>query len=247
MKVYLNSITGIDDAIVALHMSKRSWTKELDTKIRKTVQTFINPKNGYMGNLPASTAEVALVKKFNSYMEKLLKYGVKHTTLLRFIDMSFNVEGLHRAGQDDWDSHAMRFQNRIVRSSTAYARYDEGELSEFYEGKIIPTDVALKAAGLEVPQTVTDVNGTKYVKCVNGYVREDLKESNPVLRGLYMLSIPSNFIFRVNLTEFAHVYKLRNKHGGANPEVQDCCEMMADLIQESVPWFDRELLMKIQN
>ena len=34
MKVYVNKITGIDDAIVSMFMSKRSWTRELEEDIQ---------------------------------------------------------------------------------------------------------------------------------------------------------------------------------------------------------------------
>ena len=90
-------------------------------------------------------------------------------------------------------------------------------------------------------------NGTRYVKTVNGYIKEELKDNSDVKRGLYMLSIPSNFIFKVNLTEWAHVYKERGDKGGANPEVKLCCEAIADQIGAFQPKFDRELFEKIKN
>ena len=62
-----------------------------------------------------------------------------------------------------------------------------------------------------------------------------------------MLSIPSNFIFRINLAEWAHVYKERNKNGGANPEVKQCCEMIADQLVIAHPQFTRELWMNVKN
>lgn len=34
MKTYLNQISGIDDAIVSMFMSKRSWTREKELHIR---------------------------------------------------------------------------------------------------------------------------------------------------------------------------------------------------------------------
>ena len=155
------------------------------------------------------------------------------------------MDGLHRAGQDDWDSHAKRFNNRIIRASTRLASFDY-ELSDWYKDKIIPTDVALTLLGIEAPDKI-EVCGEPYVKSVNGYVREDLKDSNDAKRGLYMLSIPSTFIFKVDLTEFAHVYKERNANGSANPEVKECCERIADLIEAEVPQFNRDLLLKIKN
>ncbi len=90
-------------------------------------------------------------------------------------------------------------------------------------------------------------DGVTYVKTINGYIREDLKDSADVKRGLYMLSIPSNFIFKINLTEWGHVFKERNSEGTANPEVKMCCEAIASQIEEIQPKFNRELFLKIKN
>ncbi len=62
-----------------------------------------------------------------------------------------------------------------------------------------------------------------------------------------MLSIPSNFIFKIDLTEWAHVYKERGAHGRANPEVKQCCESIADQIERFHHQFNRELFFKIPN
>ena len=165
--------------------------------------------------------------------------------MLKFIDLSITVEGLHRGGQDDWDSHAKRFDNRIIRSSTRLARFGN-EMSDFYKDKIIPTDEALKLWGINLPESIKK-NGDTYVKTINGYVREDLKDDNDARRGLYMLSIPSNFIFRINLAEFAHVYKERNQNSHANPEVKQCCEAIMDELNNAQPMFTRELMLEIKN
>ena len=74
-----------------------------------------------------------------------------------------------------------------------------------------------------------------------------MENNQDVKRGLYNLGFPSDFIFKVNLTEFAHVYKERNKNSGANPEVKQCCEMIADEIEKIQPLFDRELFLAIKN
>ncbi len=42
MKVYLNKITGVDDALVSLLMSKRSWTREKEIAIRKMVRDALS-------------------------------------------------------------------------------------------------------------------------------------------------------------------------------------------------------------
>lgn len=240
MKVYVNEITGIADAIVSMFMSKRSWTREMETEIRGVCERVLDRR----GSIRADAAPEDL-EKYNAWTDSLVKWGWRHITMLRFIDISVTVEGLHRAGQDDWDSHAARFNNRIIRSSTRLASFDY-EMSEWYQGKIIPTDTALDMLGIEAPEVI-EHNGERYVKGINGYVREDMKDNPDVKRGLYMLSIPSNFIFKVNLTEWAHVYKERNAKGSANPEVKLCCEAIADQISSLQPKFDRELFEKIKN
>lgn len=241
LKVYLNSIHGVDDAILSMFMSKRSWTPELQERVQKLSRQVLN-KDGFPIESEMTTAGWA---EFNDYLNKVVKWGSRHMTMLRFIDLSFTIEGMHRAGQDDVDSHSMRFNNRIIRSSTRLANFDY-EMSDYYKDKILPTDMAMQELGIGIPDKI-EHNGQSYVKTVNGYIREDLKDNKDVKRGLYMLSIPSNFIFKVNLTEFAHVYKERNINSGANPEVKEWCEMCADLIEDKFPQFNRELLIKIPN
>lgn len=240
MNVYLNKIDGIADAIVSMYFSKRSWTKERDREIRDVCFNALD-RYGYveMYNLDEH-------QEFISYMDKLVKWGRKHITMLRFIDFSITVEGLHRAGQDDWDAHACRFNNRIIRSSTRTKEGFSYELSSYYQDKVIPTDIALAHEEIDIPQSI-EVDGKTFIKTVNGYIRKDLADNPDVRRGLYMESIPSNFIFKVNLTEWAHVYKLRNKNTHAHPEVQELAEKIADLLLASNPWFTRELFLEIEN
>lgn len=244
MKVYLNKISGYEEAITSMFMSKRTWTRELEEEIQRIVAQMTTRDGKFYENMKYSFPEN--YAKFDDWMTKLVKWGQIHITMLRYIDFSITVEGLHRAGQDDWDAHAMRYNNRIIRTSTRLAKFGNNEMSDFYKGKIIPTDKALDILNIEVPDKF-DLDGISYVKTINGYVREDLKDNKDVLRGLYMLSIPSNFTFKVNLTEYAHVYKERNKNGRANPEVKECCEDIADQIEEWCPYFTRELLMNIKN
>lgn len=241
MKVYLNSIDGIADAFTSLLMSKRSWTPEKEAAIRELCERVLTRGGEIRHDTPADD-----LAEYEKKMRALLKWGTHHITLLKFIDLSFTVEGMHRAGQDDWDAHAQRFQNRIIRSSTRLADFQAGEMSDWYRDKIIPTNEALQHLGVELPEKI-DVEGETYVKAVNGYIREDLKDNKDVKRGLYMLSIPSNFIFRCNLADFAHVYQQRGQHGGANPEVKQAAEMMVDLITASQPVITREVLLDVEN
>lgn len=242
MKTYLNQISGIDDAIVSMFMSKRSWTREKELHIRDICRTVLRPDGGLKAY---DAAQADAFAEFDDWLDKLTKWGWKHTTMLRFIDMSVTVEGLHRAGQDDWDAHAKRFNNRIIRSSTRLASFSY-EMSDWYTDKIMPTDLALQALGLSVPETF-EHDGVQYVKAVNGYIRADMADDPDVKRGLYMLSIPSNFIFKIDLTEWGHVFKERNAKGAANPEVKQCCESIADQIEQFHSRFNRELFLKILN
>lgn len=242
MKAYLNSIQGIPDAITSMFMSKRTWTRDKEQEIRDACDYVLDRTGRFQIN-PDSKDE--RVVQYNKWLGSLTKWGTQHITMLKFIDLSVTVEGLHRAGQDDWDAHAKRFDNRIIRSSTRLARFGN-EMSDFYKDKIVPTDMALDILNIDLPEKITK-DGQTYVRNINGYVREDLFDDNDTRRGLYMLSIPSNFIFKVNLAEFAHVYKERNKNGHANPEVKECCEQIMDLITDAQPMFTRELMLAIKN
>ncbi len=258
MKAYLNSISGIDDAIVAMHISKRHIDRETETDIRNMCSIVQNRDGSYISTgsinfiMEAKKREVSLEDinnlraEYEDYMTKLCKWGAAHTTLLRFIDLSFMVYGMHRAGQDDWDAHACRYDNRIIRSSSRLAEFEQDEMSDYYKDKIITTNDALSILEINTPDKIVK-DGKTYVKSVNGYILEEMKNNKDVKRGLYMLSIPSNFIFRVNLCEFAHVYKERNINGGANPEVKELAEQCADLLEMYQPLFTRELLLNIKN
>ena len=244
MEVYLNRVDGIDDAIVSMYLSKRTLTRELECEIREEVRAcsadFDSAKQTPKGCICNST------DKLKDWLNKLFKWGARHITMLRFIDLSFTVYGLHRGAQDDFDAHAMRLNNRIIRSSTRLANFQPNELSDFYQGKIIPTDQALAILGITTPEEL-EVDGTTYVRSVNGYIMKGHENDKDYKRGLYMLSIPSCFIFRVQLTEFAHIYRERNITGTANPELKDAVEKMADAIYQATDGYvTRDLLLAIQ-
>ena len=236
MKVYLNEITGVADALVSMYMSKRTWTPDMDEKIRDMWKVYT------AGYLIPGLSEITV--EIDKLIDTFCKYAWKHTTMLDFITISVTVKGLHRAGQDDWDAHACRYNNRIIRSSTRLADFDEGEMSDFYKGKILPTEMALGVMGITLPLTLT-FGDQMYVKTEGGYIREDLKDNRDVKRGLYRLCIPSNFIFKCNLAQWAHVYRMRNASGTANPEVKEVAEKIQDALQEKLPWFDREFMQKV--
>lgn len=237
MKVYLNEITGMADALVSMYMSKRTWTPELDKEIRDDWWSYCHDNDW--------ERDGKVVERTEKRIESFCKYAWMHTTMLDFVTISATVEGIHRAGQDDWDAHACRFNNRIIRSSTRLADFKEGEMSDFYKGKIIPTDIALRNVFTIYLPNEIEMDGQEYVKVPNGYVLKGMEDDRDVKRGLYMESIPSNFIFKVNMAQWAHVYRLRNKNGTANPEVKQLAEMLQDEVEKQMPWFDREFLAKV--
>lgn len=247
MNVYLNEITGLADALTSMYMSKRTWTRELEDEIRQDcmiIDILENNKYVKVESLPDSLEFLAIKERVNKRLESFCKFAWKHITLLDFITLSVTVEGLHRAGQDDWDAHAYRFNNRIIRSSTRLADFGEDEMSDFYKDKIIPTETALEMLGIETPQTI-EKDGQIFVLAQGGYVREDLQNNRDAKRGLYRMCIPSNFIFKINLAQWAHVYKMRNKNGTANPEVKEVAERIQDAVEEIFPWFNRAFIDKI--
>ena len=146
----------------------------------------------------------------------------------------------------DVDAHARRFDNRIIRSSTRLATYDDDEMSDWYRDKIITTDRAVKELGIELPDSIV-IGRETYVKSPNGYIKEEFKDDRDVKRGLYMLSIPSNFISKINLCEWAHVYKERNEYGGANPEVKLWAEDVMAAITRVHEEMTRNFVVNIQN
>lgn len=244
MKVYVNSITGIDDAIVTMFLSKHTLTRELEEHIRNICSKVLD-RDGHYVDCDAEDFD-----EFNDWLLKLTKWGKTHITMLRFIDISCTVYGLHRAGQDDWDAHAYRFNNRIIRNSSRFAGIKDQSflqnMSDYYADKVLTTDAVLNILDIEMPQTIQH-DGKTYVRGFNGYIVEGMENNQDVKRGLYNLGFPSDFTFKVNLTEFAHVYKERNANGGANPEVKQCCEMIADEIEKIQPLFNRELFLAIKN
>lgn len=245
MKIYLNRVDGIDDAIISMFLSKRTLTRELEQHIRKVCrenQDLICANGEVMGALNNEVSD-----EMNDWLTKLFKWGKHHVTMLRFLDFSFTVYGMHRGAQDDFDSHAKRMDNRIIRASTRLASFDQGEVSEYYEDKIVPTDVALAYLGIDTPDEI-EYEGRTYVRGVNGYIVKGMEHMNDVKRGLYMLSIPSNFIFRCNCTEFAHIFKERNIKGTAAPELKKGVEDMATQIDNATNGFaNRELMLAIKN
>lgn len=241
MFIEVTSITGFYEAFVSMFMSKRTWTHELDEKI-KTVCNNVVTKKGNINYCATSEDK----EQFSKWLNMLLKMGKRHITVLRFIDITIMTEGIHRAGQDDIDAHAMRFNNRIIRSSTRLATFADGEISDFYKDKVLTDGQACKSLGYELPNKI-EYEGKTYVKSTNGYVLKEYENNKDVKRGLYMLGIPSNFISKINLCEWGHVFKERCADGGANPEVKDWAEQVMKQITEYHKEITRDYVLSIQN
>lgn len=266
MKVTIKSITGFNEAFVSMFISKRTWTSELDAEITKVCDEVVD-KNGNVNQ----NASPESLEKFNKWLTMLLKMGRKHITVLRFIDIAIMTEGLHRAGQDDCDAHARRFDNRIIRSSTRLATFQEGEVSDWYKDKILTTNKMCENLCKDMPEKVYELSDgyfyTKeeyeslvsdpeatpptvahiWIKAANGYILEEHANDKDVMRGLYPLSIPSNFISKINLCEWAHVFKERNENGGANPEVKIWAESVMKEITNIQSLITRDYVLTIEN
>lgn len=236
MRVYLNEISGLWDAIDAMYFSKRTWTREKEEYLKKLYSEHFD-RWGMKIKEPSP--------EMQDLMNKVFKWSRTHITLGRFLDFSFTVEGLHRGAQDDFDSHARRLENRIIRSSTRLADY-KVEKSDWYKDKILTMDEALSLYGIAVPEEIK-VGGVKYVRATNGYIREDLKDVRDVKRGLYMLSIPSDFVFKCNCTEFAHIVNERDADSHAHPELREMIEQAKALLEEQIPNLTTEYYRSVKN
>lgn len=240
MNIYLNDISGIPDAILTMYMSKRTWTPEINEDVVTTCGRVFNHQGKFI-----SFALEEDRSKVDNWLAKLFKWGNKHITMLRFVDMCFTVEGLHRGAQDDFDSHARRLDNRIVRSSTRLATFGT-EKSDFYQGKIVTTDEVLDLLHMELPDRI-DIAGKPYVKMENGYIEEEFVNNKDVMRGLYMLSIPSNFIFKCNFTEWSHIVMERDCNSHAAPELQEMVEKICLELQNIFPQLTKEYWYSFRN
>lgn len=241
MKATVTSITGFYGAFVSMFMSKRTWTPELDKEIKEVCDSVLD-NNGRLREEQDSEN----LEKFNKWLGMLLRMGKRHITVIRFLDIEIMTEGMHRAGQDDLDSHARRFENRIIRSSTRLATFADGEVSDFYKDKVLTDGQACKSLGYELPNEI-EYEGKIYVKSTNGYVLKEYENNKDVKRGLYMLGIPSNFISKINLCEWGHVFKERCADGGANPEVKEWAEQVMKQITEFHKDITRDYVLSIQN
>lgn len=246
MKVTLTEMHSIKDAFRTMYMSKRSWTPEVEERFTKIVD-HCTDRYGKPLSLPENDD---LKIEFDKEVKKLLRWGKKHITMMRFLDISVIVEGLHRGATDDFDAHAKRLDNRIIRSSTRLADYKANEVSEWYEDKIVPLDTILDYLNTKLPSEIK-YYGDTYVRATNGYIKKGLENNRDVKRGLYQLALPMTFTFKVNIAELAHIYIERGSkeggaHGTAAPELQIMIEKLVDQIESWYPGINREFFLNVE-
>ena len=257
MQIYLQSITGWDDAITSMYMTKGNWTPELGETIHEECE-FMFDRRGRMkvkSSDGLTPEETLIYNKCMSRINNLFNFGRRHITMMRFLDFSFVVEGLHRGAQDDWDAHEHRFGSRIIRLSTRIGAMknttNDGKdikLSDFYKDKVMTLSEATDYLGIELPDTI-EKDGKTYVRDINGYVDKD-NMSYDVKRGLYPIGLSSSFIFKCNLCEYPHVRSLRRRKadgfpesGHAHPELWDLVDAIDDCLITEIPcltsdWLD---------
>ena len=178
-----------------------------------------------------------------------------HSTIGRFLDISCTVNGLHRGATDDFDAHARRLDSRIVRRSTRTNSPDEIVLSDWYKDKVIPfgdldgctvTEVTNITENtdceIRLPPTII-VNNKVYRKSRFGYVADEFKDNYDVLRGLTPLGMSNLFTFKCNITEWAHITKLREPGTHAAPELQQMIQMINQAIEQMEPRLDHDFWM----
>lgn len=244
MKFTLMEVRGLADACLSLKMSRRSYTQEYENKLRDAIRFCTYEKTGFFYKEATMAKEngdyVWLVNELNKVAKWGAGVGVDtsidagHETILRFIDFSIHVEGLHRGAMDDFDAHAMRMNNRIVRSSTrGNGAYNANEMSDWYKDKIVTAGYIDSVNG-SASDTIT-IDGEVYVNVGDGYIRKDLAQNGDAQRGLYRLSIPMDCICKINLHDMRHIYMRRNKYTHASPELAYGIEMLADQIEEALP------------
>lgn len=240
MKITHFEISGWDSAIRCMYMSKSTYNEELEEKL-VAAENLIGALKYVADDCEINEEGMALLDWYQEQEEKVIKWGAVHYNLLKHVDFTCTVVGLHRGAQDDLDSHAERFDTRIIRMSTREKNnLDLIEISDFYKGKILTFGDLDKKFSL--PEAIT-YNDAIYVKTSLGYVREDCVNDKDARRGLIPLAISSSFTFKCDIAEFCHVYRERNENGNANPELKQLIEMIADQITERYHLFDKNFFL----
>lgn len=268
MQFKLYKVSGYEEAIMSLRMSKgKYFSLEKADEIQDLVYV-VTDKQGRLAteeeyNIKIGTIDLDGHKKVTGDYEtdvaefkRLLTLTFnnamgeqKHHTLMKYIDITFFTDGLHRGAQDDLDAHAIAFNNRITRFSTRLAEIDEQKVSEWYQDKVIPFDEALKYfevdLDIQLPYSFSpnDKEGT-FVLTPFGYVLEKYAQvpaknglAKDVQRGLMALGTPGCAIWKTDFFNLRYVYSMRSKLTKASPELKIGMEQLADQIEEHIPVF----------
>lgn len=253
-------LTGYDDMVRSIFISNKKYTPEIEEKIQtgesiryilshNDLQISMAENNNELENneiyqwyrrmiekaFMITCGNLAEKSKANNGMINPNHIQCCHTTIGRFLDISCTIEGLHRGATDDFDAHAQTLDNRIVRMSTRTNSPSDLKLSDFYKDRVIP----VTEAGLDLPDAVSK-NGTKYILTRFGYVREDCIKDYDVLRGLTPLGISNLFTFKCNVTNWAHIVKLRRAGTHAAPELQEMIEAINMKIADIEPCLNHD-------
>lgn len=272
MKFHLYKISGYEECIMALRMSKgKAYSWEKAQEIQDLVYVCTN-EQGFLASFPTYQAKLQslriseekphnkITQDYNEDVSEFMRLlgltrgnameEFTHHTLIKYIDISFFTEGLHRGAQDDLDAHAIAFNNRITRYSTRLAEIEDTKLSEWYDDKLIPLDVVNKMMDSEnsLPESVYgDAYGKKgglYKYTPFGYMLDKFANMShksglykDVARGGMPLGMESNAIWKTDLFNLRYVYHMRSKLTKANPELKNGMEQLADQIEMYLPVF----------
>lgn len=263
MKIKALTITGYDEMVRTMYMTNKKYNDAIERKItygefvRKVIadpnistmlmcDLCIEDYEWYRKRIESAIklACGSLYAKANedgSILPEQIQQC--HSTVGRFLDISCVVDGLHRGATDDFDAHAKRLDSRIVRRSTRTTSPDDIVLSDYYKGKVIPFgdltgevfDVdANKSVKIELPDNIKIADDI-YHKSRFGYVHDGYENNYDVLRGLTPLGMSNLFIFKCNITEWAHITRLRRPGTHAAPELQQMIEMINAEIEKKEP------------
>lgn len=272
MKFYLYKVSGYEEAIMALRMSKGKY---YSWKIAQAIQDLVyvaTNKQGFLAKpeeylikskeILSQYSQSKHLKITGDYdkdvneFKRLLGLTMDasmgkfdHHTLMKYIDISFFTDGLHRGAQDDLDAHAPAFNNRITRFSTRLAEISEQKMSDWYKDKVITFKDALDiiqhtiGTDFKMPNEIV-VNNNTYRYTPFGYVLKEYSQvpaknglAKDVQRGLMALGTPSSALWKIDLFNLRYVYYRRGKLTKANPELREGMEQLADQIEASVPVF----------
>lgn len=245
MSITLVEVSGIPHALAALKQSKRHY--DLDEHL-EDIRFYreVSDERGFI--LPENNLCADAAAKVVSDLTRLAKWGAGvdqgdagtridagHETLLRYIDFTFAVRNIGYATMADLDSHAKRFDNRIVRSSSRLASYDETETCWWYNDKNLELGQAAELLGIEYPDTF-EYNNITWKRTANGYVPLGYENDKDIVRGNYPLHIPMSAVMRINFVDLRHIYMRRNIFTHATPELKVDIEDLADQIEQAIPY-----------